>query len=88
MRLARGARRRPAAVKCTTWHAALAIALGRADGGDLGLVTRLGRRRFDAAVRRQVARWGAVNPWRKIIDAVFDACADPAGVTALRHGLQ
>jgi transposase len=28
----------------------------------------------------------AVNPWRKIIGAVFTACADPAGVPALRCG--
>ena len=71
--------------KSTTWHAALSVALSRADG-DLARVTRLGQRRFDAAVRRQVARWDAVNPWRKIIDGVFAACADPAGVTELRHG--
>jgi transposase len=71
--------------KSTTWHAALTVALSRADG-DLARVARLGRRRFDAAVRRQVARWDAVNPWRKIIDGVFAACADPAGVTELRHG--
>jgi transposase len=71
--------------KSTTWHAALAVALSR-PGGDLARVTRLGRVRFDAAVRRQVARWDAVNPWQKIIDAVFAACADPAGVTELRHG--
>ena len=37
-------------------------------------------------MRRQVARWDAVHPWRKIIDGVFAACADPAGVTELRHG--
>jgi transposase len=43
--------------KSTTWHAALTIALTRAADGDLGRVTRLGRRRFDAAVRRQVVRW-------------------------------
>ena len=72
--------------KSTTWHAALTVALARADEGDLSRVTRLGQRRFDAAVRRQVARWDAVHPWRKIIDAVFTACADPAGVTELRHG--
>jgi transposase len=72
--------------KSTTWHAALTVALARADGGDLGRVSRLGQRRFDAAVRRQVARWDAVHPWRKIIGAVFSACADPAGVTALRRG--
>ena len=71
--------------KSTTWHAALSIALSRADG-DLARVTRLGRVRFETAVRRQVARWDAVNPWRKIIDGVFAAGADPAGVTELRHG--
>jgi transposase len=71
--------------KSTTWRAALTVALERADG-DLGRVTRLGGRRFDAAVRRQVARWDAVHPWQKIIGAVFGACADPAGVPALRRG--
>ena len=64
--------------KSTTWHAALTVALAR--------VTRLGHRRFDTAVRRQVARLDAVHPWQKIIDAVLAACADPAGVTELRHG--
>ena len=72
--------------KSTTWHAALTVALARADGGDLARVTWLGRRRFDTAVRRQVARWDAVHRWQKIIDAVLAACADPAGVTELRHG--
>jgi hypothetical protein len=42
--------------KSATWHAALTVALGRADG-DLSRMSRLGLRRFDAAVRRQVARW-------------------------------
>jgi transposase len=72
--------------KSTTWPAALTVALGHAADGDLSTVTRLGRRRFDAAVRRQVGRWKAVNPWQKIIDAVFAACASPAGVTAMRRG--
>ena len=72
--------------KSTTWHAALTVAVHRAADGDLSRVTRLGLRRFDAAVRRQVARWDAVHPWRKIIGAIFDACADPAGVATLRHG--
>ncbi len=72
--------------KSTTWHAALTVALARAADGDLSRASRLGRRRFDAAVRRQVARWDAVHPWRKIIGAVFDACADPAGVMTLRRG--
>jgi transposase len=72
--------------KSTTWHAALTVALSRATGGDLSRVTRAGRRRFDAAVRRQVTRWDAVHPWQKIIDGVFAACDDPAGVTGLRLG--
>jgi len=72
--------------KSTTWHAALTVALDRAADGDLTRVIRLGQARFDAAVRRQVARWNAVHPWQKIIGAVFAACADPAGVTVLRHG--
>ena len=72
--------------KSTTWHAALTVALARAADGDLSRVTRLGRRRFDAAVRRQVARWDAIHPWQKIIDGVFTACADTAGVTAMRRG--
>jgi hypothetical protein len=70
--------------KSTTWHAALTVALSQASGGDLSRVTRLEHRRFDAAVRRQVARWGAVHPWQKIIHVVFAACADGTGVPALR----
>jgi transposase len=57
-----------------TLRAALTVALPRADGGDLSWVTRLGRRRFDAALRRQV-RWDAVDPLQEIIDGVFTACA-------------
>jgi transposase len=72
--------------KSTTWRAALTTVLSRAADGDLGRVSRLGRRRFEVAVRRQVARWDAVHPWQKIIDGVFAACADPAGVTVLRRG--
>ena len=86
MRLASGAGCCPAAVQV---HHLACGADGCAEprrNGDLGRVTRLGQRRFDAAVRRQVARWDAVHPWQKIIDAVFAACADPAGVTGLRHG--
>jgi hypothetical protein len=79
-----GAARQP--FKPATWHAALTVALGHAADGDLSKVTRLGLRRSGAAVRRQVGRWKAVNPWQKIIDAVFAACASPAGVTAMRRG--
>jgi hypothetical protein len=86
MRLASSAGCCPAAVQVHHLRAALTVALSRAADGDLGRVTRLGRRRFDAAVRRQVARWDAVHPWQKIIDTVFAACSDPAGVTEMRHG--
>ena len=57
--------------KSTTWRTALTTVLSRAADGDLGRVSRLGRRRFEVAVRRQVARWDAVHPWQKIIDGVF-----------------
>src|SRR5215469_12631469 len=79
--------------KTTTWHAALTVALARAATGDLSRVTRLGRRRFDAAVRRQVARWDAIHPRQKIIDAVFRgglrdgaavwSCTRPRALTSL-----
>ena len=54
--------------------------------GDLGRVRRLGAARFDAAVRRELPRWGATRPCLRIVRAVFAALADPAGVTAHRPG--
>jgi transposase len=69
--------------KSTTWHAALTVALARAADGDLERVTRLGRRRFDAAARRQVARWGAVHPIRNCSRVTLRS---PASVRRRSHG--
>jgi len=54
--------------------------------GDLARVRRLGPARFEAAVRRELPRWGVTRPCLRIIRAVFAALADPAGVTAHRPG--
>jgi len=54
--------------------------------GDLARVRRLGPARFEAAVRRELPRWGAARPCLRIVRAVCAAAADPAGVTAHRPG--
>jgi Transposase IS116/IS110/IS902 family len=54
--------------------------------GDLGRVRRLGPAKFEAAVRRELPRWGARRPCLRVVRAVFAALADPAGVTAHRPG--
>jgi hypothetical protein len=42
--------------------------------------------RFEAAVRRELPRWGGKQTRRRIIVAVFAALTDPAGVSAQRRG--
>jgi transposase len=67
----------------------LARGAGRGAGrcaGDLARVRRMGPARFEAAVRRELPRWGATRPCLRIIRAVFAALGDPAGVTAHRPG--
>jgi transposase len=71
--------------RSATWRAALAVALGRG-AGELARVRRLGPARFEAAVRRELPRWGARRPCLRIVRAVFAALADPAGVTVHRPG--
>jgi len=78
-----GAAARP--FRSASWCAALAVALDRG-AGDLARVRRLGQARFEAAVRRELPRWDATRPCLRIIRAVFEALADPAGVAAHRHG--
>jgi transposase len=68
-----------------SWRAALAVVPDRC-AGDLARVRRLGPARFEAAVRRELPRWGATRPCLRIIGAVFAALADPAGVAAHRSG--
>jgi len=68
-----------------SWCASMTVVLDRADG-DLSRVRRLGRARFVAVVRRELPRWGATRPCLRIVNAVFDALADPVGVVAHRPG--
>ena len=68
------------------WCAALAVVLDRCDGRPERL-NRLGLARFDAAVRRELPRWGAQRRRRNIIEAVFVALVDPTGVMAQRRGV-
>ena len=69
----------------TTWCAALAVVLQRCDGRPERLA-RLGLKRFEAAVRRELPRWGATRPRRRIWVSVFSALTDAAGVIAQRRG--
>ncbi len=71
--------------RSASWRAAVAVVLERC-AGQLGRVRRLGPARFEAAVRRELPRWGAARPCLRIVRAVFAALADPAGVTAHRPG--
>jgi transposase len=71
--------------RSASWRAAVAVVLDRC-AGELGGVRRLGPARFEAAVRRELPRWGVTRPCLRIVRAVFAALADPAGVTAHRPG--
>jgi transposase len=71
--------------RSSSWCASMTVVLDRA-GGDLARVRRLGRARFTVAVRHQLGRWGATRPCLRIVNAVFDALADPVGVAAHRPG--
>ncbi len=69
----------------TNWCAALAMVLDRC-GGHPERLARLGLARFEAAVVRELARWGGQRRRRPIIEAVFVALVDPNGVMAQRRG--
>lgn len=67
------------------WCAALSVVLDRCDGRPERL-SRLGLARFEAAVRRELPRWGGSRIRRAIIEGVFVALVDPTGVWAQRRG--
>ncbi|MGO9510460.1 MAG: IS110 family transposase, partial [Mycobacterium sp.] len=69
----------------TNWCAALAVVLDRC-GGHPERLARLGLARFEAAVIRELARWGGQRRRRPIIEAVFVALVDPTGVMTQRRG--
>jgi transposase len=67
------------------WCAALSGVLDRCDGRPERL-HRGGLARFEAAVVRELPRWGGSRRRRAIIEAVFVALVDPTGVWAQRRG--
>jgi transposase len=69
----------------TNWCAAVAVVLERCDGRPERLA-RGGLARFEAAVVRELARWGGSRRRRAIIGAVYTALVDPTGVLAQRRG--
>lgn len=70
----------------TNWCAALAVVLQRCNGHPERLA-RPGLARFEAAVCRELARWGGSRRRRVIISAVYSALVDPRGVLAQRPGV-
>uniref|UniRef100_UPI001B85EE6C transposase n=1 Tax=Nocardioides rubriscoriae TaxID=642762 RepID=UPI001B85EE6C len=73
-------------LKSQTWLAALTVVMCR-DGGDLARTRRLGARRFETAVRREITRRGWAKPCLRIVRAMFGALTDEAGVIAHRTGV-
>lgn len=69
----------------TNWCAALAVVLDRCNGRPERLA-RMGLARFEAAVVRELPRWGGSRRRRRIISAVFTALVDPTGVMVQRRG--
>jgi transposase len=68
-----------------TWIAALSVVVER-DGGDFARTRRLGAVRFEHAVRRLILSRGGQKPCLRIVEKIFTALTDPAGVTAHRRG--
>ena len=71
--------------KSGSWCAAMTVILDR-DGGDLARTRRLGLRRFETAVRRELPRWHCQRPCGRIIRLLFAALTDSTGVLAHRPG--
>jgi len=67
------------------WCAAVAVVLKRCNGRPERLA-RLSLARFEAAVIRELPRWGAQRRRRAIIAAVHSALVDPRGVMTQRRG--
>lgn len=71
--------------RSTNWCAALAVVLRHCQGRP----ERLGRwtlARFEAAVVKELPRWGGIRRRRAVIEAVFVAVVDPNGVWTQRRG--
>ena len=72
-------------LRSKTWAAAMWVVLDR-DGGDFDRTRRLGQSRFETAVRREITKRGGQKPCLRIVDKLYSALADPAGVIAHRPG--
>lgn len=69
-----------------SWCGALAVVLERGDGRP-EQAGRGGYQRFEAAVRRELPRWGAKQgPCQRITYAIYAVLTDPGGVTTQRLG--
>jgi transposase len=68
------------------WCAALAVVLEHCNGHPERLA-RGGLARFEAAVIRELGRWGGSRRRRAIIAAVYTALVDPRGVMTQRRGV-
>lgn len=73
-------------LESTTWRAAMAVVGSRCTDGDLASVRRMGWGRFEAAVRREVPRWGGQRVTWRIARSLWDALCDTTGVFVHRHG--
>lgn len=71
--------------EAANWCAALAVVLQRCDGHPQRLA-RWSPARFEAAVIRELPRWGAQRRRRSIIAAVYAVLVDPRGVMTQRRG--
>ncbi|MGI5238703.1 transposase [Dactylosporangium sp. CA-139066] len=71
--------------RSSTWTAAISVVLDR-DHGDLALTRRRGAARFEQLVRREILRRGRQRPCLRIVQQVFAALSDSAGVIAHRPG--
>lgn len=56
------------------------------DHGDFSRTRRLGRARFEHQVRAEVVRRGRIKPSLRILNQLWSALSDPAGVEAHRGG--
>ncbi|MQB02207.1 MAG: transposase, partial [Actinobacteria bacterium] len=73
-------------LEATTWRASMAVILTRCDDGDPASVRRMGWARFQAAVRRELPRWGGSRVAWRIARNLWEATGDATGVTVHRHG--
>ncbi|MCH9766590.1 MAG: IS110 family transposase [Actinomycetia bacterium] len=71
--------------RSSNWCAALAVVLKHCDGHPERL-SRWTLSRFEAAVVKELPRWGGSRRRRTIIEAVFTALVDPTGVWEQRRG--